>query len=388
MPQRPVVVLICPDRDSYNSGKSTSQSLLHVLHQDHGCEVMTDCRYGEDLSENEHLTKLQLLSEQGRLAAIIIFHPQYHTGTLKGIRRVRQVIDSSVNIYVFVDWTYHDDEHTEKIPTSPDYSVDSWDGFMERNFWTGLSRRIEEVKQNLQAKPQEDALVLQQLRQAYAANHPEEDALAAVDEGSHSAIELMRLRLMGDSRLIHEEFDRPVATAAREENPALDWCGLPQIDEQTYLAEIEKIRRMSDTEREQLDTEIHTAQGQKKLPGGGVRVNAGGLGENSYSLAYDPVTGLMAMTNTFGLHSTVFDTLSELIERVEMLRGNIEFGDDVPGLYHRVIRGLAVKVESFASPIMMPYTIQCSDDDLTQALDFFKAQRRFIVVDHDMRLIS
>lgn len=382
---KPILVVVADKHHDSMSRQENPERLaiIYNCQTELDCEVISDYTSTYALIQPEVLEKLTQLIQQERLVAIIVTQGEYDSDTERMIAKIRELGIGQTPIFVLVK--PYSREETIELGQHDNFFAFRNTDIYEAEFWDKINATIEITKQKLALKAEADNLSLRHLRQAYDHNYNDDNMLCGQDDNTKSVVEMMRLRLMQDPQLVKQEFD----DAIRTKNPFCDFQDLEEISLDVYQSELEKIANLDDKGRDALDNEVTIAMGHERCRDGGILVRRIGLGD-CYGFAYDPQTNGLMLVNDFGLHGYTKKFLAERISRIDGIKRRDFFAayDEKYDIENRFISGLIVRVESLKTPLLLMHSCHgVSDEYMDLAIEFFKRQRRFIVVFHDMRLI-
>jgi hypothetical protein len=374
--RKPIVVHI-EEGDNGTRTATYKRALDFILREDLGCEVYS---YNGSWDFKDDVDRIKKYAQLNLVILVIVEQSKYLDTHTDVIEIVRSEISTELPINVLPNY-WRDDMFSGSPEDRQIYAY----GHHEKEL-TELVKSLVAAWQPpidwLGAKTQEDqAILMGQLENAYRTHYltDDEHMIGTPDSNTQIVTEALRLKLL-PSMFLRQEFDSTLA-----HRPHV----FTRIEKSIYEEELDRIRGMSDIERQHLCDTMSRARGHEPLPDGGVLVKRSSCGSDISGYAIDPETLQTTVVDEYGLHASAEIMLREQLEAVSEIRGDQFFEERplrviVPGLIFKVIEG-------FQTPLLRLFIgeFNGTTPEIERRLGrFIIREQKYIPLDHKARVIE
>jgi hypothetical protein len=364
---KPIVVLVASHSCDYtiSSGHNPEkEAFSFTVRSDYGCEVWV---YDDELDLFESYSKVKAAIADGSVILLAIMQSERCGDDPKTTYAPVRKDFPRLPIVVF---------------SSRGWQNNSFQGDKKRNIkkldidtpsiYLWIRRLVKEYNAKLKARAV--AVQMSMLERAYAVNYLGDSEFGMFGVPSHNdqiVAEYLRIRLT-PSEQISNEFDRTIDRTPRK---------LPKVDRGTYQKEMERIRVMERSEREEFCYSLD------RQPRGYFGV---GYGPNASGFSIDPETLETVTTHGFGNHGMARFWLAHRLKVIQAIRGRLcgkksdplikeanceAVEDSLP--FGLIIEG----VEGFETPILRLWVGEMSDKNIKRIITHIISLEQFIPVD-------
>lgn len=221
------------------------------------------------------------------------------------------------------------------------------------------------------------AILTEQLKDAYLANHFCDDGMLGTPDYNHMIVaEALRIKLI-PSDFIKEEFDDTIKS---------DKNNFAIIDDSVFKKEIKIIAQMNDGERKEFLNKLMRKMNREPCDSGGYVVTDVSCGSGVNGFAIDPITLETQFTYRFGEHHLAGQLLEYRVECIEQMLHNGPLSEDEElDCKSRIITGLIFsKVNGFSIPILR-LQVNCIDK---RTIDFLYSLKKFIPINVNEKIFK